>query len=140
MYKVIFNQYIRERWMYYLVINLNSYTWFWCNNTWNVLGIRKRLGTSLRFLRPRRAPAAKSIGGPRLFWVMNALIYWQWGVNGGSGETVGSITEKFPSRSVSPLESRSLPACLFVNLIAIHREADCRADWSFQLYEKWVNY
>jgi len=75
---------------------------------------------SLRFLRPRRAPAAKSIGGPRLFWVMNALIYWQWGVNGGSGEIVDSITEKFSSRSVSPLESRSLPACLFVDLIAIY--------------------
>lgn len=55
-------------------------------------------------------------------------------MNGGSGEIVGSITEKFSSRSVSPLESRSLPACLFVDLIAIYREAKIVL-WCFELWQ-----
>lgn len=56
-------------------------------------------------------------------------------MNGGSGEIVDSIAEKFSSGPVSPSQPRSLPACLFVDLIAIYQVANPITDEALS-YEK----
>lgn len=64
---------------------------FLCDNIVSVETSRKFIVGLRRYkLLHFSSCTGSEVGGPRLFWVMNALIYWQWGVNGAIVEILST--------------------------------------------------